>query len=207
MTVNNNSKLHHDNYLHYPSLYGNGAIERADEAKKRDLEVGHRLLDVLGLRNIGDTALILASSADGYGVYSRVQASEMETEAQRLVKVLECQNKHEKIKRISGATKQDLAVAITDNRVSSLYLLGHGSYGTWVSSDGVVDWYQAGRMVGDHLKGGTIANLGCGAMHSWVKVPFGKYIAGSEATLLGKDKTMSFGREMSDLSRFDVLKH
>ena len=62
-------------------------------------------------------------------------------------------------------------------------------------------------MVGDHLKQGTFANLGCGEFdpEADVNIPLGNYVVGGPGVLLGKPGAVAWTSDLSNLAAYDVL--
>jgi hypothetical protein len=166
-----------------------------------------------GAENIGRGAVILSSSADGNGKYDFQTGLEHYQEALRLRKYLE----GNLVKRIMGklasqssiiindATREHLQNVIQDSDVASIYLLGHGTYHSTMLTDGSVNWYQAGMMVGDHQKSGVFANLGCGIKLGREPIPLGKYVVSANGVLIGKNDYFATVDEMSHLGNYDLL--
>lgn len=194
-----------DNNYHLPSILGTGAVESMERKMEEELIFRHTLLDVLRSYNTGSGAVILASGADGRGRYDWDSGLEHYRAGKRLASSLGEQGLGE-LRVVDNAEKVDLRDAVQDRDVASIFLLGHGSLHSWVATDGSVNWYDAGKMVTDHLKNGIFANLGCGDVHSWNFIPLGRYVVGRGGLLLGKSKEWSTVDEMDDLSRYSVLK-
>lgn len=194
-----------DNNYHLPSILGTGAFESAERKMEEELIFKHTLLDVIGSYSTGNGVVILASGADGRGQYDWDTALAHYRAGKRLATKLGELGIAD-LQVVDMAEKVDLRDAVQDRDIASIFLLGHGSLHSWAATDGVVNWYDAGRMVTDHLKNGIFANLGCGDVRSWNFIPLGRYVVGKDGLLLGKSKVRSTVDEMDDLSRYSILK-
>lgn len=195
-----------NNNLHLPSILGSGRVEKIELERAKELSIRHVLLDVLNLYNSGNLTAVLSSGANGNGQFDSASSAELYLASQRLIESLGeigCEG----VELIRNAGRSDLQNVISDSSVANIFLLGHGSYHSWVATDGAINWYKAGNMVEGHLKNGVFANLGCGAVHSFNFIPLGRYVVGSKGLLLGKSMELTTASEMSDLSRFKILKN
>lgn len=196
--------MEHSNNYYLPSFNGPN-IEALETEQARELFSRYALLDALERYNMGTNTVVLSSGADGNGRSNRVTGHKLNIAAGTLVEEIQGLGFTETTV-VTDAVKSDLQEVIRDETVANIFLLGHGSYHSWVATDGAIDWYDAGKMVGDHLKNGVFANLGCGAVNSWNFIPLGKFVVSTKGLLLGKSKELTSLDEMSDLSKFRVLR-
>ncbi len=194
-----------DNNYHLPSNLGTGRKEEAESQLAGELTVRHSILDITQSYNTGSDTQVLVSGSNGFGRYDRHSAIEHLSAGYKLASELGklgCVG----AEIVQDATSRDLQTAIQDTDIANIFLLGHGSLHSWVATDGAIEWFKAGKMVKDHLKNGVFANLGCGAVNSWNFIPLGRFVVGSKGLLLGKSKELTSVHEMSDLTRFKVLR-
>lgn len=193
-----------DNYYHEPSNEAPTFVERLEQRQEHELALKKLILAVGNMYNTGSDTVILTSAADGAGAVDVITSEQHQLAGHKLA-----DNIHDRgfgrIALIPGATKEHLKNAVQSRNVANILLIGHGTYHSWMATDGPVDWYDAGKMAKDHLKDGTFANLGCGAVRSWNYIPLGRYVVGPRGRILGKKRELTTLSEMSDLANFQIL--
>ncbi len=143
----------------------------------------------------------MVSPTDGYGRYSQEDH----------VGNLEVGEKYkalfgETAELFDRASSGDLRWVIRDEDFAHIFVIGHANYHTWAASDRPIDWYDLGQMVGDHLKNGIFANVGCGGINSWSRIPLGYFVVADHTMLRGYEAEYAHRDTLSDLSRLKPLK-
>jgi hypothetical protein len=167
------------NYLILPSIKG-ADVEGPELVKVKELLPKYLRLKTLNALNTGNTTAILTSGVDGFGKESGQDRGDFLSAASRINDQLtDCIV-------APDATSADLNFVIKNPQIRNIILIGHASYHVWRASDRVVNWYDLGKMVGDHLKDGTFLNLGCGAIDSWNYIPLGFFVVNNPSNLFGR---------------------
>lgn len=179
-----------DNNFILPINEGSSAMEEAELRRVEELRFKYLLLKGVGLVNSGTRTAILASGANGYVRYSPRESLE------HIVAGNSLKGRIPQSDLFKDATSDDLATVIQDLNYKNVIVIGHASYHSWVASDKSVNWYDLGKMIGSHLKDGIFVNVGCGAIHSFNRIPLGYFVVNNPQNLFGKKAEYLYGDEL-----------
>ena len=107
-------------------------------------------------------------------------------------------------KLIKNVKSKDLEKVIQDPEFSDIILVGHANYNSWLASDQLVDWYDLGKMLKDHLKNGFFINTGCGIIER-TQIPLGYFVVNDLGNLYGRKDRTIFGWEITNNQTLEQL--
>lgn len=166
--------------FHLPSIYERGIEEKELEDIKRFM-FKQKILRYFNLTNSGIDTAILCSNTDGYRNFSAKDNLSFLI-AGKFYKLLIGEKAH----IFPNATSSDLREVIRNREFENVFVIGHSSYHSWGASDKSLDFKDLAEMVGLHLKRGIFANLGCGRIDSWNKIPLGYFVVSNHQNLFGR---------------------
>jgi len=190
-----------NNFLIMPSILGSGLVEKLELELCRKILPKYLALKLTGRTNKGNKVALMISPTDGYGRYSYTEHSG-NLKAGEYYKDLFCRN----VRLFDSASSEDLKEVIQNEDFAHIFVIGHANYHSWRASDKSVNWFDLGQMVKGHLKNGIFANIGCGGITSWNRIPLGYFVVANHDTLIGYEAEYADGDKLGDLSRLRPLR-
>ena len=190
-----------NNILLLPSNFSDWAWEYSDDRKFQTLLPKYLRLKLWWKLNLWDSVAILISDTDGRWRFDLYDAlGNLRAWLQHKDTI------GKNVELIMSATSHDLRDVLNDSGYSSVFTVGHSSYHSWRASNRSTDWSDVGNMMGDHLKSGVFANVGCWAIHSWNMVPFGYFAVSNHSHLYWYEAEYAYADTLGDLSRLSQLR-